>query len=206
MKVLITAGPTREPIDAVRYIGNRSSGQMGSALATAAKDAAHEVTLILGPVTAAVPPAPKRIDVQTAAEMMAAVLAEFPRNDLLVMAAAVADFRPIKTYDGKLTREGGLTIECEPTEDILSAVGRMKSPDQRTVGFSLETRGGVARSHEKLARKRLDLIVFNTTEAMNSGTIETVLIWPGGRTESLSPQSKSAFAARLIAEAARLFG
>src|SRR5580692_7975562 len=95
MRVLITAGPTREPIDAVRYIGNRSSGKMGAALAQAALRAQHHVTLILGPVGIAVPVGLRRIDVETAAQMHQAVLAEFPAHDLLIMAAAVADYRPI---------------------------------------------------------------------------------------------------------------
>src|SRR5882724_9374677 len=94
MKILITAGPTYEPIDPVRYIGNRSSGRMGAALASAATDAGHQVTLILGPVSLAIPGSLRRIDVETAAQMQAAVHAEYPGHDLLIMAAAVADFRP----------------------------------------------------------------------------------------------------------------
>ena len=115
MRVLITAGPTREPIDAVRYIGNRSSGQMGAALASAAMNAGHEVTLVLGPVTAPMPGGTRRIDVETAAQMLASVLAEFPQHDLLIMAAAVADYRPKIMHGGKLAREGGLKIVCEAT-------------------------------------------------------------------------------------------
>src|SRR5205085_1677964 len=102
MRVLITAGPTREPIDAVRYIGNRSSGRMGAALAEAALGANHQVTLILGPVAAAMPKELRRIDVDTAAQMYAAVLNEFPNHDLLIMAAAVADYRPITARAGKM--------------------------------------------------------------------------------------------------------
>jgi phosphopantothenoylcysteine decarboxylase/phosphopantothenate--cysteine ligase len=205
MRVLITAGPTREPIDAVRYIGNRSSGQMGAALASAAMNAGHEVTLVLGPVTAPMPGGIRRVDVQTAAQMLASVLAEFPQHDLLIMAAAVADYRPKTTHGGKLAREGDLTIECEPTEDILAAAGRIKRPDQRTVGFSLETRGNVARSHEKLARKNLDLIVYNPTDTMNSATIESVLIWPDGRAEQQAAMAKSEFAVILLERCAGLF-
>ena len=205
MRVLITAGPTREPIDAVRYIGNRSSGQMGAALASAAMSAGHGVTLILGPVTAPMPAGIRRIDVETAAQMLSAVLAEFPQHDLLIMAAAVADYRPRKTHSGKLAREGGLSIECEPTEDIVAAAGRIKRPDQRTVGFSLETRGNLARSREKLARKNLDLIAYNPTDTMNSATIEAVLIWPDGRTEESESSPKVRFADLLIARANDLF-
>jgi phosphopantothenoylcysteine decarboxylase/phosphopantothenate--cysteine ligase len=205
MKVLITAGPTREPIDAVRYIGNRSSGQMGAALASAAIQAGHQVTLILSPVTASMPQVARRIDIETAAQMQDAVLREFPSHDLLIMAAAVADYRPKKVQHEKLARQGTLTIECEATQDIVAAAGEMKRPDQRTIGFSLELRGNLARSREKLARKKLDLIVYNPTDTMNSATIESVLIWPDGRTEELSGQPKLKFAEILLDRAAALF-
>src|SRR6202035_3370761 len=100
MRILITAGPTREPIDAVRYIGNRSSGKMGAALVTAALAAGHEVTLILGPVCVPMPAVSRRINVETAAQMHQAVLAEFPSHDLLIMAAAVADYRAKQVHAG----------------------------------------------------------------------------------------------------------
>jgi phosphopantothenoylcysteine decarboxylase/phosphopantothenate--cysteine ligase len=205
MRVLITAGPTREPIDAVRYIGNRSSGQMGAALAHAAISAGHTTTLILGPVAAPMPSDARRIDVETAAQMHDAVIHEFPSHDLLLMAAAVADYRPKHVLSGKLAREGTLTIECEATEDILAAAGAMKRMDQRTVGFSLETRGNLDRSREKLLRKRLDLIVYNATDTMNSATIESVLLWPDGRSETLPSRTKADFADILLARAAELF-
>lgn len=205
MRVLITAGPTREPIDAVRYIGNRSSGQMGAALAQASVRAGHAATLILGPITAPMPSGVRRVDVETAAQMHDAVLREFPSHDLLIMAAAVADYRPKHVLTGKLAREGTLTIECEATEDILAAAGRMKRADQRTVGFSLETRGNLDRSREKLVRKKVDLIVYNPTDTMNSATIESVLLWPDGRTETLPSRAKADFADILLARAVALF-
>jgi phosphopantothenoylcysteine decarboxylase/phosphopantothenate--cysteine ligase len=205
VKILITAGPTHEPIDAVRYISNRSSGRMGLALCSAALDAGHHVTAILGPVEPAVPPDVRRIDVQTAEEMHAAVLAEFPRHDLLIMAAAVADFRPVKSTADKMVRAGKLTIECEATPDILAAAGRSKRSNQRTVGFSLESAGNLARSREKLIRKNLDLIVYNPIDTMNSATIESVLLWPSGEQEVLASRSKSGFAAVLIARSEALW-
>jgi phosphopantothenoylcysteine decarboxylase / phosphopantothenate---cysteine ligase len=206
MKVLITAGPTREPIDAVRYIGNRSSGRMGAAIASAAKNAGHAVTLILGPVSVPIPNVDHRIDVETAAQMHRAVLDEFPTHDLLIMAAAVADYRPKHVHPEKLARSGGtLTIECEPTEDILAAVGAIKRPDQRTIGFSLEMDGNLARSREKLVRKHLDLIVYNPTQTMDSRDVESVLLWSDGRTETLSSRSKTEFAEVLVRRAAELF-
>lgn len=207
MKLLITAGPTCEPIDAVRFIGNRSSGRMGAAIASAAMDAGHAVTLVVGPVSVPLPEVTRRIDVETAAQMQRAVLDEFPSHDLLIMAAAVADYRPKHMHAEKLARSGGtLTIECEPTEDILAAVGVIKRPDQRTVGFSLEMAGNVDRSREKLVRKKLDLIVYNPTRTMESGEVEAVLLWADGRAETLGARSKTDFARVLVERAIALFG
>jgi phosphopantothenoylcysteine decarboxylase/phosphopantothenate--cysteine ligase len=206
MKVLITAGPTREPIDAVRYIGNRSSGQMGAALVGAALAAGHKVTLVLGPVSVPMPDVPRRIDVETAAQMHQAVLAEFPSHDLLIMAAAVADYRPKQVHSEKLARAGSLTIECEPTEDILAAAGAMKRPTQRTVGFSLEMEGNTARAREKLARKNLDLIVYNPTGTMESSSVKAILLWRDGREEQVPAHLKSEFGTLLLNRAERLFG
>ena len=205
MRILITAGPTREPIDPVRYIGNRSSGRMGAAIATAALKAGHEVTLILGPVTAAMPKDARRLDVETARQMYDAVMAEFPAHDLLIMAAAVADFRPTKVAGEKLGRSGALVIECEPTEDIVAAIALRKRPDQRVVGFSLESEGNVNRAREKLSRKRLDLIVYNPLATMNSAVVHPMLLWFDGRSEELPSSSKEHFGELLIERATRLF-
>ncbi len=213
MRVLITAGPTYEPIDPVRFIGNRSSGQMGAALASAAlacdergrAAGGHSVTLILGPVTAAMPTAGRRIDVFSSRDMHAAVLREFPHHDLLIMAAAVADFRPKSVSEQKVERGGTLTIELEATEDILAAAGRIKRPDQRTIGFSLVKRGEIERSREKLRRKNADLIVYNPLDTMSSATIESILLYPDGRSEELPTRAKAEFAAILMQRAAALF-
>ncbi len=206
MKLLITAGPTREPIDAVRYLGNRSSGKMGAALARAATAAGHDVTLVLGPVTADMPANVRRIDVETTAQMHAAVLREFPSHDALIMAAAVADYRPKQSNaGGKIERGGMLRLELEATEDILVAAGAIKRADQRTIGFSLEERGDLDRSRAKLDRKNLDLIVYNPLDTMNSPAIEATLLWRGGRHESLPPCDKSAFAEILLSRVAALF-
>jgi phosphopantothenoylcysteine decarboxylase/phosphopantothenate--cysteine ligase len=205
MRVLITAGPTREPIDPVRYLGNRSSGQMGRALADSAIQSGHAVTLILGPVTAAMPTGVRRIDVETTRQMHDAVLAEFPKHDLLIMAAAVADYRPAKIQPSKIERGGTMTIELEATEDILAAAGQVKRPDQRTVGFSLVERANLERSRQKLLRKHLDLIVHNPLETMNSERIEAVLLWPDGQSEELASRSKGEFAYILLQRAATLF-
>jgi phosphopantothenoylcysteine decarboxylase/phosphopantothenate--cysteine ligase len=208
MRILITAGPTYEPIDPVRFIGNRSSGQMGAALAGAATRAGHDVTLLLGPVTAAMPTAKnvRRIDVFSSRDMHDAVLREFPNHDLLIMAAAVSDFRPRSVHQQKVERGGTLTIELEATEDILAAAGRMKRPDQRTIGFSLVQRGEIARSRDKLRRKNADLIVYNPLDTMSSATIESILLYPDGRSEDLPTRGKGEFAAVLIDRATGLFG
>ena len=205
MRVLITAGPTYEPIDPVRFIGNRSSGNMGAALATAAVDAGHDVMLVLGPVTAPMPAEVRRIDVMSSREMHDTVMREFPNHDLLIMAAAVADFRPKQTTQTKIERGGTLTIELEATEDIAAAAGRFKKPHQRSIGFSLVPRGEIARSRQKLVRKNLDLIVYNPLDTMSSKAIESILLYPDGRTEELPLLPKREFAAILMARADRLF-
>jgi phosphopantothenoylcysteine decarboxylase / phosphopantothenate---cysteine ligase len=207
MRVLITAGPTYEPIDPVRFIGNRSSGQMGAALATAAVEAGHEVTLVLGPVTAPVATHERirRLDIFSSRDLLDAVLREFPGHDLLIMAAAVADFRPKQVRTEKVARGGTLVIELEATEDIAAAAGATKRPHQRSVGFSLVERGNLARSREKMSRKALDLIVYNPLDTMSSRTIESVLLYPDGRSEELPMQPKGAFARTLLARAAALF-
>ncbi len=204
MRVLITAGPTREAIDPVRYISNRSSGKMGSAIAQAAVAAGHSVTLIVGPISVPLPPQARRIDVESALQMQQAVLGAFRGHDLLIMAAAVADYRPKSTRADKTPRQGTFVIECEATEDIVAHAGRVKRPDQRTVGFSLEQRGNVDRAREKMARKNLDLIVYNPTETMESESVEPMLLWPDGRSEIIPATLKSAFAQILIERAAAL--
>jgi len=205
MNILITAGPTREPIDPVRYIGNRSSGRMGAALTAAALAGGHRVTTILGPVEFHLPEGSLRIDVETAREMYEAVLTEFAANDLLIMAAAVADYRPKISHTHKLDRGEDRTIELEPTEDIVAAAGKIKRPNQRTVGFSLVARGDLARTKEKLARKNLDLIAYNPLDTMSSKTIESILLYPDGRTEELPLRDKQSFAQILIERSTALF-
>ena len=206
MRVLITAGPTYEPIDPVRFIGNRSSGRMGAAIASAAVNAGHSVTMIAGPVAVELPPYVRRMDVETAAQMHEAVMAEFPNHDLLIMAAAVADYRPKSVQKEKIGRQGGLVIECEATEDIVAAAAASRRPDQRVVGFSLEAEGNLERAREKLKRKRLDLIVYNPLHTVNSQEVRAFLLWADGRVEELPSTSKDEFANLLIDRAVGLFG
>jgi phosphopantothenoylcysteine decarboxylase/phosphopantothenate--cysteine ligase len=205
MRVLITAGPTQEPIDPVRFIGNRSSGKMGVALAQAALSANHQTTIILGPVAVSFPHQARRVDVETAAQMLDAVLREFPQHELLIMAAAVADYRPKAQTPAKLSREGSRTLELEPTEDVIAAAGRIKRPDQRTVGFSLETSPDLARVTGKMRQKNLDLIVYNPVATIASDSIEPCLLYPDGRMEKAPYGSKADFADMLLQRAYELF-
>ena len=164
MKALVTAGGTREPIDAVRYVGNRSSGRMGLALAERAARRGADVTLIAANVALPAPGGVRRIDVATAAELADAVRREFPDSHLLLMAAAVADFRPARAESGKIPREdgGGLELHLEPTDDVLAAVTAERREDQVVVAFAAEHGGeAVARARDKLRRKGADAIVVN---------------------------------------------
>ena len=164
LRVLVTAGGTREPIDSVRFVGNRSSGRMGLALAGEAARRGAEVTLICANVGLARPPGLRTLDVETTEELEAAVRSEFPGADVLLMAAAPADFRPTAPLDDKIAKSGraGLTVELEPTADILAAVTAERRPGQTLVGFAAEHgRGAVERGREKLGRKALDAVVVN---------------------------------------------
>jgi phosphopantothenoylcysteine decarboxylase/phosphopantothenate--cysteine ligase len=206
MRILITAGPTREPIDPVRYIGNRSTGKMGAALVLAALNAKHITTVILGPVETPFATQARRIDVNTAAEMLDAVLREFPNHDLLIMAAAVADYRPIAASAQKLARDGARSLELEPTEDVIAAAGRIKRPDQRTVGFSLESSPDMDRVQGKMRQKNLDLMIYNPIATIASDSIEPSLLYADGRVQKLEYGSKAHFADMLIQRATGLFG
>jgi phosphopantothenoylcysteine decarboxylase/phosphopantothenate--cysteine ligase len=164
LRVLVTAGGTREPIDAVRFVGNRSSGRMGVALAAEAASRGAEVVLVAANLAVEAPPSVRCVEVGTAAELEAAATAEFPGCDVLLMAAAVADFRPAQPSETKLKKSGRerLTVELEPTTDILAALAAARRPDQTVVGFAAEHgEGALAHAREKLERKRLDAVVLN---------------------------------------------
>jgi phosphopantothenoylcysteine decarboxylase/phosphopantothenate--cysteine ligase len=176
--VLVSAGGTREPIDPVRFIGNRSSGRMGLALAERAAARGAEVTLVAANVALAAAPGIRRVDVETAAELSSALEAEFGSTDVLLMAAAPADFRPVASADRKIAREGSIELDLEPTEDILAGLGKGRRPEQTIIGFAAETPAdsdssaasatsrpgpapGLERARQKLARKGADAIVLN---------------------------------------------
>jgi phosphopantothenoylcysteine decarboxylase/phosphopantothenate--cysteine ligase len=162
LRVLVTAGGTREPIDTVRFIGNRSSGRMGLALASAAARRGAEVTLIAANVALPEPAGVRRIDVETADQLAEATRTEFPSTQVLLMAAAPADFRPPAAEPGKLKRADGLELRLEPTEDILAGLAAQRGAGQTIVGFAAEAgEEGRERAREKRSRKGVDLIVLN---------------------------------------------
>ena len=164
LRVLVTAGGTREPIDPVRFIGNRSSGRMGVALAAAAARRGAEVTLIAANLAVPVPAGVETIAVETTAELDRAVRAEFDAAHVLLMAAAPADFRAASQQDSKISRSGesGLELRLEATEDILAGVAAKRRPDQTLVGFAAETgAAAIDRARAKLEQKAVDAIVFN---------------------------------------------
>lgn len=206
-RVLVTAGGTQEPLDPVRVLTNRSSGRQGYALAQAALDAGAQVALVTTP-TALTPPVGAEITrVETAAQMLETVLREFPECDALVMAAAVADFRPRNIAENKIKKEGGIPqIELEATEDILKAVAGLRSGMKRkqvVAGFAAESQSLLENASNKLQSKKLDLIAANDISASDAGfSVETnriTLLFADGRRESLSLMSKNE-AAEIIVE------
>ncbi|HZO04998.1 MAG TPA: bifunctional phosphopantothenoylcysteine decarboxylase/phosphopantothenate--cysteine ligase CoaBC, partial [Solirubrobacterales bacterium] len=208
LKVLVTAGGTREPIDPVRFIGNRSSGRMGIALAAAAARRGAEVTLIAANVGLPEPAGVRRVDVETAAELAAAAAAEFPAAHLLLMAAAPADFRAAAPADQKMVRADGLELRLEPTEDILAGLTAQRAPGQTIVGFAAEHGGdAVGRAREKRARKGVDMIVLNDVSNPEIGFESTrnavTLVDAEGETE-VAIASKDAIADAILDHCERL--
>ena len=183
-RVLITAGPTHEAIDAVRYIANRSSGRMGIAIAEAARDAGWDVTLLLGPVCTS-PPEHVRVERFTSTDDLARLLdANFPTCEVLIMAAAVADYLPANPAQDKLPRNSeGLRLELVPTPDLVQLCARKRQSHQRIVGFALEEPESLdARAMQKLRTKQLDAIVANPLGTMDSECIAAKIFTPDART------------------------
>jgi phosphopantothenoylcysteine decarboxylase / phosphopantothenate---cysteine ligase len=208
LRVLVTAGGTREPIDSVRYVGNRSSGRMGLALAKEAARRGAEVTLVAANVTLALPAT--AVPVETTAELEAAVRERFRDADVLIMAAAPSDFRPAQPTDSKIPREGshGLSIELEPTTDIVAAVAADRRPDQTVIGFAAEHGdGAVERGREKLVRKGLDAVVVNDISRPDIGFDSTdnevtIVLAEGER--QIGRRPKTEVAAAILDEVERL--
>lgn len=170
MRVLVTAGPTQEPIDPVRFISNHSTGKMGFAVARAAMERGAQVTLICGKTSAEPPLFVETVNVTTAAQMLDAVKEHFPQCDILVKSAAVADFTPAEYHDEKVKKkEGAMSLELKRTADILRQVASMKKPSQLVCGFSMETENLLENSKKKLVEKNLDLIVANNLKDKGAG-------------------------------------
>lgn len=204
MRLLITAGPTREPIDDVRFLSNRSSGQLGAALARVGVELGHDVTLLLG-AGATAPPESHGVSLlrfSSTRDLQAQLAERFPRCDCLIMAAAVADYRPVQRHAGKLPRNerGNVVLELEPTPDLVAECAASKKPGQKVIAFALEEPGKLeTRALEKLRRKAVDAIVANPLQTMDAGDIDAVLFTADGRRLSPGPLPKPVFARWLLA-------
>jgi len=204
LRVLVTAGPTREHVDPVRYLSNESSGRMGFAIAEAARAAGHRVTLVAGPVALPTPRGVKRIDVVSALEMRDATLRAFRSSDALFMAAAVCDWRPARRLSGKWRAKdrGGdrASLALAKNPDILAACGRERArKGELLVGFALETGSGMARARRKLRRKGADYVVLNDERALNRPRSSVLILGGDGSVRSLENKSKAAIARELVA-------
>jgi len=210
VSILITAGPTREHLDDVRFLSNGSPGRMGCALAAAALAAGHRVTLVLGPVAIAPPAGAAVVPVVSALEMQAAAEAHFPAADVVIAAAAVADWRPAERLGGKPPRSGDrMRLELVPNPDIVAGLAAHKAR-RVVVGFALQDQAlglaaAIGRGRDKLVRKGLDLVVVNLHDAIDGCRSEVVLCFADGRDERLPRQDKALTAARIVAAASELF-
>jgi len=207
--VIVTAGGTQEPLDPVRVLANRSSGKQGFALAQAAIDRGAAVKLVSGPTALETPVGVERVEVETAAQMAAAVAAGLPGADVLLMAAAVADFRPTRAERGKIKRQAGVPqLTLEPTEDILAGLGK-KRP-RIVVGFAAESENLLANARTKLDEKGLDLIVANDITASDAGfgadTNRVTLIGRNGEAQSFPLLTKVEVAERVLDKVVELLG
>jgi phosphopantothenoylcysteine decarboxylase/phosphopantothenate--cysteine ligase len=195
---LVTAGPTQEPLDPVRYISNRSSGKMGFAIAQAARDRGARVTLVSGPTALPTPPGVTRTDVTTAEEMYRAVLDHLDETAILIMAAAVADYRPSTHAPQKIKKREAMTVELVRNPDILAEVGRKKG-SRTLVGFAAETEDLIQNAREKLEKKNLDLIVANDIRVGFGGETNRVTILDRqGGVEELPELTKREAAHRIL--------
>jgi len=204
-KILVSAGPTYEDIDPVRFIGNRSSGKMGYAIAKAAYLRGADVTLISGPSSQNIYPEIKMIKVRSALEMEKAVKKEIDKNNLIIMSAAVSDFRPVKTASTKIKKEKGLmNLNLELNPDILSSI---KTKKTKVIGFALETQNELINAKKKLKEKHLDMIVLNSPGKESGFEVDTnkvTIIKQDGRTIKLPLMSKSQVANKILSEAKRI--
>ena len=203
LRFLITAGPTREPIDPVRFISNRSSGKMGYALAEAAAQAGHRVTLISGPVSLPQPKKVRTTRVETAEEMRKEVFRHARQSNVIIMAAAVADYRPVRTARQKIKKKlSHLVIRLKKNRDILLELGQQKKPHQLLVGFAAETSHLLKNARSKLKAKNLNLIIANPVGGKDSGfesnDNQITLLMRDGSYRAFPRMNKKKLAKRLI--------
>lgn len=210
-KVLVSAGPTYENIDPVRFIGNHSSGKMGYAIAEAFKSQGADVTLVSGPVHLDAPAGIETISVQSAMQMHDACIRAANNADIVVMAAAVADYRPAVKAEEKIKKTGdALTIELVKNPDILAEIGKNKRNGQIVVGFALETNNEMEHAKDKLSRKNLDIVIMNSLKDANAGfghdTNKVTIISSNGKTVSLGLKSKKDVARDIVSAICDLSG
>jgi phosphopantothenoylcysteine decarboxylase / phosphopantothenate---cysteine ligase len=200
VRFLITAGPTREPIDPVRYISNRSSGKMGYAIAEAALNGAHDVILISGPVNLEPPRNAKFISVSTSEEMFEAAHRHADESDVCVLCAAVADYKPAQVSPVKIKKRAAqVSLELIPTRDILDSLGRRQNRKFLLVGFAAETDHLEANAREKLREKNCDIIVANNARiGMESDENELLILFRDGKTKKVSRAPKKFLARELV--------
>lgn len=199
MKLLITAGPTRERFDSIRFVSNPSSGKMGYSLAAAAAARGHDVTLVSGPVAIPPPAGVKVIQVISAAEMAEAAKAAWPTQDAAIMTAAVCDYRPAQQLPKKMKKsDKPLVLELVPTEDIARSLGAVKQPGQVLVGIALEDHDGRAHAEAKLRRKNCDAFLLNGPANVGSDVAEFEVLVAGEDWVRWRPARKEQMAARLV--------
>jgi phosphopantothenoylcysteine decarboxylase/phosphopantothenate--cysteine ligase len=204
LRILVSAGPTRERIDPVRFLTNESSGRMGFAIAEAAARAGHAVVLVAGPVALSTPRGVRRVDVESAREMLAVLRAEWRSADALYMAAAVADWRPARRLAGKWrAKDGGAPrarLDLVRNPDVLATLTRGRRDQRRTVvAFALETGAGERRARAKLARKGADWIVLNGPRALSAETTSLLVLGADGLRIAIPERTKRAAARDLVA-------
>lgn len=214
-RILVSAGPTQEAIDPVRYISNHSSGKMGLALAQAALAMGAQVTLVAGPLQVAVPQHPNltTLPITNAAELLSVMTAQQALHDAIIMAAAVADYRPVVIANQKLKKQAGVkkfTLELETTEDVLATLGKQKPKGQLLVGFALETQDELANAQKKLESKNLDMIVLNSLRDAGVGfgldTNQVTLLHRDGSQQHIALKSKREIAQDILAVLALRLG
>jgi phosphopantothenoylcysteine decarboxylase / phosphopantothenate---cysteine ligase len=205
MRFLITAGPTREYLDSVRYFSNGSSGKMGYACAASAVQRGHKAVLISGPVDLAAPKGVRRVMVISAEQMWDAVMREFSRCDAVIMTAAVCDYRPKKTQRYKVKKgEGNLILELKRTPDILAGLGLLKK-NQVLIGFAVEDQRGKANARRKFVGKNLDAIILNRPASIGADRSEFEMLTVGEKWQSLGILHKMALAKKLVVLAEKMF-